>query len=138
MASRTAPGGDELTPGELKDWLAAYGRAWETKDPEAAVALFTEDAIYRATPFEEPIVGHDAIRAYWAEVEPAQDDITFEAKILSVGGERAFVHWWASYTIKRTRQQTKLDGMFLLYFGGEGLCRSLQEWWHADPAADQA
>ena len=28
----------------------------------------------------------------------------------------------------------RLDGMFLLYFDAEGLCRSLQEWWHIDAA----
>ncbi|MGH2709903.1 MAG: nuclear transport factor 2 family protein [Actinomycetota bacterium] len=122
------------TPDELKDWLAAYGRAWETKDPEAAVALFTEDAAYQESPFDEPMVGHDAIRSYWSEVEPNQDDISFEAKILSVGGERAFVHWKASYTNLKTGVPTRLDGMFLLFFDGEGLCRSLQEWWHADPS----
>ena len=27
------------------DWIAAYGRAWVGGDPEAAVALFTEDAV---------------------------------------------------------------------------------------------
>jgi hypothetical protein len=78
--------------------------------------------------------GHGAIRSYWAEVEQTQDDITFDSEILSVGGERAFVHWWASYLNKRTGQPTKLDGMFLLFFDGQGRCRSLQEWWHADPA----
>ncbi len=25
------------------DWIAAYGHAWVAGDPEAAVALFTED-----------------------------------------------------------------------------------------------
>ena len=78
--------------------------------------------------------GREAIRRYWSEVEPSQDDISFGSEILSVGGERAFVHWWASYRNLKTGAPTKLDGMFLLFFDGEGLCRSLQEWWHADPA----
>jgi uncharacterized protein (TIGR02246 family) len=118
----------------IEEWLAAYGRAWETKDPEAAARLFAEDATYKETPFSEPMRGREAIGNYWSKVEPNQDDISFGSEILSVGGERAFVHWWASYVRKANRQPTRLDGMFLLFFDGQGLCRSLQEWWHADPA----
>jgi hypothetical protein len=80
--------------------------------------------------------GRDAIRAYWiAEVVEAQDDISFGSEILSVGGLRAFVHWWASYVSRKAVQALRLDGVFLLYFDGQGLCRSLQEWWHIDHAS---
>jgi ketosteroid isomerase-like protein len=49
------------------DWIGAYRRAWVGRDPEAAVALFTEDAVYRSSPFRAPSVGSDGIREYWAE-----------------------------------------------------------------------
>lgn len=79
------------------------------------------------------MTGRDAIHAYWSELESTQDDISFGSEILSVGGERAFVHWWVSYLRKANQQRTRLDGMFLLLFDAEGRCRSLREWWHADP-----
>ena len=96
--------------------------------------MFSEDATYQETPFSEVMRGRDSIRDYWiAEVVEAQEDISFGSKILSVGGERAFVHWWASYVSRRAGRTMRLDGMFLLSFDGQGLCRSLQEWWHIDP-----
>ena len=36
-------------------WLDAYGGAWETKEPAAAADLFTEDATYHETRFDEPM-----------------------------------------------------------------------------------
>ena len=46
-------------------WLERYRIAWEEGDADAAAALFTEDAVYRSSPFREPQVGQDGIRAYW-------------------------------------------------------------------------
>ena len=55
---------DYATGGDL---LEAYGRAWEAFDGDAWVALFTEDAEYHEDPFEAPLVGHNALRAYLLE-----------------------------------------------------------------------
>ena len=41
-------------------WFDAYGRAWETKDPPAAVELLTEDATYRETPSMNRYTGAQA------------------------------------------------------------------------------
>ncbi|MGH2652286.1 MAG: nuclear transport factor 2 family protein [Actinomycetota bacterium] len=112
-------------------WLAAYGKAWETQDPDAAVALFTPEATYQEKPFDEPMRGREAIREYWATGAGHQREVRFDSRILSV--EPAVGHWWASYTATATGELTKLDGIFLLEFDDEGLCTSLREWWHATP-----
>lgn len=46
-----------MTEPELATWLSRYGAAWEARDPEAAAALFTEDAEYFWTPFGDPNPG---------------------------------------------------------------------------------
>ena len=51
----------------LETWLRAYGRAWETLDPDAAASLFTEDARYYETPWGAPALGRTGVRAYWAD-----------------------------------------------------------------------
>ncbi len=35
-----------MTREEVKKLIDTYGRAWETKDPDLAVSIFTEDATY--------------------------------------------------------------------------------------------
>jgi hypothetical protein len=48
----------------LADWIDGYRRAWEQNDADLLLTLFTEDASYRSSPFREPNLGHDGIRAY--------------------------------------------------------------------------
>lgn len=119
---------------QLEAWLHRYGRAWEGRDPSAAVELFAGDATYQETPFEEPMRGREAIRAYWSAVPESQSEIVFAWETLDAEGDRAIVHWWASYERLREGGRTRLDGIFVLEFDESGLCRLLREWWHADPA----
>jgi nuclear transport factor 2 (NTF2) superfamily protein len=124
-----------VDPGALEDWLSRYGRAWETADPDAAAALFTEDATYRETPFDEVMEGREAIRRYWQEIPDTQRDISFGWEI--VGTDPVVVRWRAGYLRVRDGSRIELDGMFLLDFDeSSGLCRTLREGGHlhATPA----
>jgi ketosteroid isomerase-like protein len=49
-------------------WLASYGNAWTSRDPEAAASLYADDATYLVTPFDEPLCGRAAMYEYWAGV----------------------------------------------------------------------
>ena len=117
---------------ELRSWLEAYGRAWESQDSDRFAALFSEDASYLENPFDDPMVGTDAIREYSELAARHQRDVSFGFEIVSV--IPAVVRWWASYVKTANREDTRLDGVFLLGFGDDGRCNSLREWWHADPS----
>jgi SnoaL-like domain len=85
------------------------------------------------------MTGRAAIRAYWREIPDTQDDIRFGSEVLHADGDRAFVHWWASYVRTRDELRFRLDGAFDLEFDPDtGLCRSLREWWHADRPTEGA
>lgn len=124
---------------ELKAWLEGYRRAWETRDPEAAAALFSEDAQYYETPFQAPARGRDGVRDYWANATRNQSDVSFSYEIVSVSGDRGMARWWATFRRVSSDETVSLDGVFLLQFEREGLCRELREWWHkaeTEPQAD--
>jgi ketosteroid isomerase-like protein len=111
-------------------WLDAYRVAWETRDPDAVVALYTEDATYQETPFDEPMRGHDAIRDYWTkEVVEAQSDIRFSSRVLAVVGDTCLAHWHCTFR-RRSGKGAELDGVFLFDLAGDGRCRTFREWWH--------
>ena len=55
---------DYATAGTM---LETFGRAWATFDGDLIVSMFTDDAEYHADPFAPPMVGHNAIRAYWLD-----------------------------------------------------------------------
>jgi uncharacterized protein (TIGR02246 family) len=81
----------------FKSWLEAYGRAWESRDPQAAAGLFAEDGTYQVTPFLEPMRGRKAILEYWSQVARTEEDIRFGYEILAVTPEINIARWWASF-----------------------------------------
>jgi len=114
----------------FKSWLDAYGQSWENRNPEAAAALFTENGTYQVTPFLEPICGRKAIFEYWSEVARTEENIRFGYEILVANPELNIARWSASFVIVPQGLQTQLNGIFLISLNEEGLCKSLQEWWH--------
>jgi hypothetical protein len=116
----------------FKSWLDAYGQAWMNRNPEAATALFTEGGTYQVTPFLDPMRGRKAIFEYWSEVARTEEEIRFGYEILVENGQLNIARWTASFIIVPQGLVTRLDGIFLVSLDGEGLCRSLQEWWHKE------
>lgn len=109
-------------------WLEGYRRAWESRDPDAAAALFTANARYREQPYQEPFDGAAGVRAYWAEVTASQSDVQFRYGTPTVADGRATVEWWV--TMKNGGVDMTLAGVFLLKFDEAGLCSDLVEYWH--------
>lgn len=121
----------DLDPDAFEGWLRAYQRAWETGDPDAAVALFADDAAYYETPFDEPMVGAEAIRRYWSEgAEQAQADVRFRYTILSTAGRTGVARWSAAFERVPSGVGVELDGVLAAEFDTSGRCQAFGEWWH--------
>src|SRR5256885_8529816 len=86
-------------------WLAAYGTAWTSRDPEAAASLYADNATYQVTPFDEPLRGRAAIYEYWAGVAKTEEKIQFDYEILAVTAEHG---------ITRDRKSTRLNSSHLV------------------------
>lgn len=120
-----------MTCGDFVDWLRAYGSAWTQQHAAAVTRLFTEDATYFETPFDEPMVGHEAIHAYWVEgAEQGQRDITFRFDVLSFIENVGVAHWEAAFTRVPSGQLVLLDGVLRAAFEDDGRCGEFREWWH--------
>jgi limonene-1,2-epoxide hydrolase len=115
----------------FKQWLDALGHAWEGRDPDAAARLFTENATYQETPFEEPMRGQAAIRAYWEEVPRGQDQVKFACEVLAFDGQgEGIAHWRASFARVPSGVRVELDGILVVQLDESGLCTEFREWWH--------
>lgn len=116
---------------DFSQWLAAYGRAWETGDAAAVVALFAPDAAYYETPFDSPMVGLPAIEAYWREgAGQAQRDVVFGFDVVAVVEDRGLSHWTASFVRVPSGVRVRLDGILAARFDPNGRCVEFREWWH--------
>lgn len=129
-----ATAGTDLTREQLDGWLAAYGKAWETRDANAAAALFAPDATYQDVPFDPPHQGQEGIRSYWSGVTKDQRNVKFGYQLIAVSGSTGVAHWTAEFDVEPTKAHLSLNGVFVLEFGADGKCRSLREWWHLKAA----
>jgi hypothetical protein len=125
-----------MNEADFENWLKRYGEAWETRDADKLVPLFTDDVLYYETPFDEAMHGSDAIRAYWSVLPMTQDHIHFHYRIVSVQPEQSVAQWWASFIRLPTKMHVKIDGVMICEFDENNRCRYFREWWHRHEVED--
>ncbi|MGY1740281.1 MULTISPECIES: YybH family protein [unclassified Blastococcus] len=108
---------------EVMTWVAAYERAWRAGDAPGVGRLFTEDARYLRSPYAEPDVGHDGIRAFW------RDDVgrafTMRAEPVAVEGRDAVVRLEVRYETPAVQEYRDL---WVLRFAADGRVERFEEW----------
>ncbi|MFC8923818.1 YybH family protein [Cellulosimicrobium sp. NPDC057127] len=113
-----------MTRDEVMAWVGAYVSAWRASDPDAVARLFTEDATYLRSPYdEEPLHGHDAIRGFWTVDEDASFTATGEP--VAVEADSAVVRLEVRYTAPREQEYRDL---WLLRFAPDGRVSHFEEW----------
>ena len=100
---------DYATAGNL---VATFGRAWETFDGDLVVSLFTETAEYHEDPFEPPLIGHNAIRAYWLDAAKSQDQVEFTTERHWVSGDTILAACHASYVERPSGDRVRMKAFF--------------------------
>ena len=76
-----------LDTSQIDRWLRDYQVAWASDDSAEIAGLFTGDVRYFTAPYREPLVGTDAVSAYWLEQEESQRPWTFDYEVLAREGD---------------------------------------------------
>ena len=114
---------DRITVGR---WLAAYEAAWRTPGTESLRLLFTDEATYLQSPYEQPVIGLTAIRAMWDSERAGPDEIfTLATDILAVDGPTAVVRADVRYG-QPLRQEYR--DLWVIRLAEDGRCRWFEEW----------
>lgn len=122
-----------LTAATFDRWLAAYGQASADDDPLASASLFSPDARYYESPFDEPLTGRRAIYDYWAAGGQNLTDKSSTHEILAVSANLGIARWRSRFVVRATGAALALDCIFLAEFDDDGLCCCFREWWHSRP-----
>lgn len=108
----------------ITHWLDGYLAAWDSNDPAAIAALFTDDAEYYSYPWAEPAVGTEAIVALWLEGADQPGDHAFSWHLLAVAGDLHIVQGRTVYADGRT-----YENLWLVRLEPDGRARSFTEWY---------
>jgi ketosteroid isomerase-like protein len=119
----------------VRQWLAAYEAAWRAPGTQGLAEIFTDDASYRQSPYQEPVAGLDAIRRMWDEERDGPDEVfTIATDILAVDGPTAVVRAEVRYG-DPLRQEYR--DLWIMQLRGDGRCTGFEEWpyWPGQPRA---
>jgi hypothetical protein len=117
-----------LTYAAASDLLERWRVAWLAFDGDAWVDLFTAAAEVRLDPFEAPLVGGNALRAYLLASAESQHR-------LDVGIERHWVvsptilaRWHASWIDRRTGDHIRVAAFMTLEVAADGRIERVRTW----------
>jgi hypothetical protein len=112
-------------------WLKAYVHAWETYSPDDIGALFTDDATYSFHPYDQPVIGRQAIVDAWLKDPDAPGTYEADYRPIAIEGDVAVVNGRSRYFKDSSRSELtkEWDNIFVIQFDDDGRCRSFREWW---------
>jgi hypothetical protein len=119
-------------------WLDGYVAAWLSYEPAEIAALFSEDVAYRYHPYDDPIVGRDAVVASWtgegaAEGASTRDAPgTYEAAYspVAVDGDVVVATGTSRYRDEPGGPVTRVfHNCFVIRFDAAGRCAELTEYY---------
>jgi ketosteroid isomerase-like protein len=115
-----------VTRDELGRWLAAYERAWRSPGTETLADLFTEDVVYRMSPYDPGAHGLGALTALWErEREGPDEEFTMAPTVVAVEGDVGVARVEVRYGGAGPRDY--LD-VWLVRFSADGRCAEFEEW----------
>jgi ketosteroid isomerase-like protein len=120
---------------QVSDWVAAYERAWRAPGTGALAGIFTQDATYRQSPYEEPISGLPAIAAMWDAERDGPDEVFhMTSDVIAADGDTAVVRVEVGYGDPVHQEYRDL---WVLRFADDARCDWFEEWpfWPGHPYA---
>ena len=111
-------------------WLDVYVHAWKTYNREELGNLFSENAIYQYSPFQEPIRGRAAIVESWLEKPDAPGTYDGHYAPVLIEENRAVTRGTSLYFEEDgSTLKTEWSNVYFLTFDDEGRCSEFCEWY---------
>ena len=120
----------------VREWLAGYETAWRAPGTGGLAGIFTEDATYLQSPYEEPVTGLAAIGRMWEREREGPGEIfTLATDIVAVDSQVAVVRAEVRYGDPPTQEYRDL---WVIRFAADGRCAWFEEWpfWPQQPHAE--
>ena len=113
----------------FEKWFFNLKTAWETKNPQLAADICSENLLWYETPFDEPLKTKGEVLDEWQTVSK-QEDISVEYQILAVEGQTAITQWSAKFIRIPSGEKVEMEGIFKVRLNNEGLCEEFHQWYN--------
>jgi len=107
----------------MHDLFQRYADAWAGRDPDAIVALHTEDTRFHAHIGQDPATGKAAVRQAFADLFAQFPDLAFDQVSLKTASDYWVVEWKMSGTLAATGAAFEVDLIDLVTVA-DGLVRT--------------
>ena len=123
-------------PAEWKELRVTYsalverfGKAWEQGLPDEITEVFSEDAVFLASPFDGPLRGRTAITEYWKDVPLEQAEVSFRFGEIFAAGPWFATEYKCTFRRRRTGQMIDVRGALFCETEG-GKISEMRMYWH--------
>jgi uncharacterized protein (TIGR02246 family) len=106
---------------DLKQISERYFAAWEARDPDAIVALHTEDTRFWTHLGTDPVSGRDAVRATFAELFERFPEFGFETHRVLYGPDFWILDWALTFKTEGSGERASFDCLDVVNVSGDGL-----------------
>jgi ketosteroid isomerase-like protein len=117
----------------VTDWLERYVAAWTSYDRGKIEDLFTEDAVYFAEPYADPLRGRRAIADAWLESPDTEDSWRADYRAMAACGDTGVGMGTSTYLTASGAVNRVFHNVFVLAFDEDGRCREYREWYMLQP-----
>jgi ketosteroid isomerase-like protein len=117
----------------VTSWLDGYVAAWQANDANLIRPLFSDEAVYRHHPYDEPVVGVEAIVDSWLEEPDVPDTWSARYEPVAVDGDVAVAVGTTRYHANGDQSERIYHNCFVLRFDADGRCREFTEWYIRQP-----
>ena len=125
-----------------QDWLDRYVAAWRSYDRDDVASLFSADVEYRYHPYDEPVVGRDAVVDSWlgegasnaASTRDAPGTYDAQYTPVAVDGDVVVATGQSRYREVPNGPVVKTyENCFVVRFDDAGRCREFTEYYLKRP-----
>lgn len=107
----------------LESWLAGYERAWRAPGTAALDDLFSADATYRMSPYQDPAEGLERIAALWERERQPDEEFAMTCEVVAVDGDTGVARVEVRYATGEEYRD-----LWIVRFGADGRCSEFEEW----------
>jgi ketosteroid isomerase-like protein len=109
---------------DVDGWITAYERAWRAPGTAALDDVFTDDVVYRRSPWAPPISGLAALRRFWDAARSGPDEgFRMTADVVAADGHTAVVRVDVDYD-----DGQRWRDLWVITLDDGGRCTHFEEW----------